>query len=126
MKSFDFKKSYEELKIDGEIYKIDLSDDKVKEYQRAFVDFQVKSQELQIASDKAITPELKEEFMDKSKALVGETIDLLLGGQSFNKLYESSGRSLINMIDLVLFLTEIIQSKTEELKSSTLEKYIKK
>lgn len=126
MKSFDFKKSYEELKIDGEIYKIDLSDDKVKEYQRAFVDFQVKSQELQIASDKAITPELKEEFMDKSKALVGETIDLLLGGQSFDKLYESSGRSLINMIDLVLFLTEIIKSKTEELKSSTLEKYIKK
>jgi hypothetical protein len=125
MKSFDFKKSYEEIKINGEIYKVDLSDDKVKEYQKTFNKFFEESQVLQTIDSTKLSNEEQAELFDSSKRLVAETIDVLLGQNVFSLLYEQSGNSLINMIDLVTFLVDIIKNKTSELRDDVMDKYIK-
>lgn len=115
------------MKINGEIYKLDLSDEKVIEYQKQFSHFYDTSQLLQLEAEKEdITPEERTAFMDKSKKLVTETMDLLLGHGSFEKLYRQSGKSLLNMIDLVTFLTDVIKEKTVTLQDENVSKYLKK
>lgn len=126
MRSFDFKKSYEEIKINDRVYKIDLSDEKVKEYYKEFISFESKSLKLQAESIKAITPEEQEKFVDESKSLVGHTLDVILGKGSFDHLYIDSGKSLLNMIDLIMFLTDVIKEKTESIREETLNKYLNK
>ena len=49
MRKFEFEKSYEEIEINGKPYKVDLSDDKLKEYQIKFQQFFNEAQELQKA-----------------------------------------------------------------------------
>jgi hypothetical protein len=124
MRSFEFKSSVEEFKIGDKVYQIDFSDQKVKSYQRSFVNFHVKSQELSDKIDKA-TPEIQEILFDQTLQLVKELLDQLLGSGSFDELYEKSGKSLINMMDLIAFLSEVVVEKADKAKNERLEKYVK-
>jgi hypothetical protein len=124
MRSFEFKSSVEEFKIGDKVYQIDFSDQKVKEYQRTFVNFYEKSQELQKEIDKS-TVENQEELFDQTLELVKGLIDQLLGSGSFDELYEKSGKSLINMMDLIAFLSEVVAEKAEKAKDERLNKYVK-
>jgi hypothetical protein len=121
LRSFEFKKSYEELKINDRVYRIDLSDDKVKEYRKVFVEFHDQSVLIQ-----NVDGEDQEQLFDKSKEMVTKVIDTLLGTGSFATLYEESGNSLLNMVDLVACLTDVVREKTEEFQTSNLDKYLKK
>jgi hypothetical protein len=121
LRSFEFKKSYEELKINDRVYRIDLSDDKVKEYRKVFVEFHDQSVLIQ-----NVDGEDQEQLFDKSKEMVTKVIDTLLGAGSFVTLYEESGNSLLNMVDLVACLTDVVREKTEEFQTSNLDKYLKK
>jgi hypothetical protein len=121
VKSFEFKKAYEEVKINGNVYKVELGDEKVKEYQKAFIEFSDESVALQ--ANKDIT---QEEAFDGAKELVKKFIDVLLGHDAFEVLYEQSGGSILNMIDLVSFLADVVKDKTQTIQSEQLNKYLKK
>lgn len=123
MKSFDFKKSYEDIKINDREYRIDLSDDKVKEYRKAFVEFYDQSIIINQENEKEKD---EDKMLERTKEIVGKAIDTILGEGSFSILYIESGKSLINMVDLVSFLTEIIKDKTEEFQAKHADKYLKK
>lgn len=127
MRSFEFKKSYEEIKINGEIYKVDFSDNKVLEYQKLFRSFYATSLELnEEGKDINKTQDQEKEYFDKSLKLVKDTLEGLLGENTFDKIYEQSGKSLINIVDLVTFLADTIQEKMTSLKDEKLEKYVGK
>lgn len=109
------------MKINDRVYRIDLSDDKVKEYRKVFVEFHDQSVLIQ-----NVDGEDQEQLFDKSKEMVTKVIDTLLGAGSFVTLYEESGNSLLNMVDLVACLTDVVREKTEEFQTSNLDKYLKK
>lgn len=125
MREFQFKKSYEEVKINGDVYQIDMSDVKVAEYQILFSTFHDEAAKLQAESEKDMTPDEQKAFINKSKELVGKALEALLGENTFDKLYEQSGKSIINVIDLILFLAEMIAEKTEKVKDENIKKYLK-
>lgn len=125
MRSFDFKKSYEELKINGEVYKIDFSDAKLKEYRKSFNEFYAESQKMQSVNTSELAKDDELKQFEHAADLTKKAIDKLLGDGSFNKLYEQSGRSLFNMMDLVEFLAELVGEKTNKVRKERAHKYIK-
>lgn len=126
MKKFEFKKTYEEVEIAGKVYRVDLQDESVKKYQKQFNSFYEQSQNLQAAATKEMTIDEQAAFLDQSKELASVTINALLGDNAFDEIYEASGKSLINVMDLINFLTEVIREKAGELQEQTVNKYLKK
>jgi hypothetical protein len=126
MREFSFKSTIEEFKINGEVYSIDFADDKVKEYQKTFRSFYDKAMEFQKAINKDVntTDEEQEEMLEKSKQMTKEIIDSLLGKNKFEIIYEQSGRSLMNVLELVSFLGDVVKEKTEKLTTSHVNKYL--
>jgi hypothetical protein len=126
IKKFEFKKTYEEVEIAGKVYKVDLQDESVKKYQKQFNSFTEQSMQLQEAAKENMTVDEQAAFLDQSKELAMVTINTLLGENAFDELYEASGKSLINVMDLINFLTEVIREKAGELQAQTVDKYLKK
>lgn len=125
MRSFDFKKTYEEIKINGEVYKIDFSDAKLKEYRKSFNEFYAESQKMQSVNASELVKDDEFKQFDQATGLTKKAIDNLLGDGSFDKLYEQSGRSLFNMMDLVEFLAELVGEKTNKVRNERAHKYTK-
>ncbi|UYG93185.1 hypothetical protein [Cytobacillus firmus] len=125
MRSFDFKKTYEEIKINGEVYKIDFSDAKLKEYRKSFNEFYAESQKMQSVNASELVKDDEFKQFDQATDLTKKAIDNLLGDGSFDKLYEQSGRSLFNMMDLVEFLAELVGEKTNKVRNERAHKYTK-
>jgi hypothetical protein len=127
MRTFEFKKSYEEVEINSKVYKLDMSDDKIQEYQRLFIEFYKRTQEIEkeFPGDE-FTVEQQQEFMNKSTELLKETVDALLGEGSFDVLYVESGKSLMNVTDLLVFITDVVKDRIETTKEDKASKYLKK
>lgn len=126
MKEFQFKKSFEEIKVNGRIYAIDLADEKLKEYQKVFVKFQEDAQLIEEESKTAKTPEEQDKFFEKSKQVLTEVVDTLIGEGSFIQLYNESGRSIMNMLELAGFLVNVIGEKTKNVRENAVNRYVKK
>jgi hypothetical protein len=128
MREFSFKSTVEEFKINGEVYSIDFADDKVKEYQKTFRAFYDKAMEMQkrIDAAKAGNGENEEKLLEETKAVVKGIIDVLLGANKFEIIYEQSGRSLMNVLELVSFLSDVVKEKTDKATNSHVDKYLNK
>jgi len=125
MRQFKFGKSYEELDIAGEIYKLDLDDEKIKQNQVEIEKFYNEANKISnIDTDGATTAEQHEVF-DKTKSLIKSLLDQLLGEGSFDKLYDQSGGSLMNLIDLIYELADIIKEQSDKRFEDKKNKYIK-
>lgn len=125
MRTFEFKKTYEEIKINDKTYKIEFNDDKINEYQKAFENFYFKSQEKQKIDINKLNKEEEKQFIEESVQLAKEALETLLGEGTYDILYEESGRSLINMVDLISFLADIVNEKTSQEKQKRVDKYLK-
>ncbi len=124
MRKFEFKKSYEEIEIAGDIYRLDMSDEKIKEYQKEFFSFYEKSKKIE-KQDLSKLDE-HEQFYKEVRAIVESLLNTLLGENSFSKLYEKSGKSLFNLIELVVYLADIVEEKSEHIRKKKREYYTKK
>lgn len=125
VREFNFKSTVEEFKIEGDIYKVDFSDKKLREYQEKFNEFLEESAELEKLRHDNMTSEEQENYFNSSYKLCEKMIDTVLGEGSFDKLYEKSGKSIFNMIDVIEFLSEAVGEKTVRLREENKSKYVK-
>lgn len=124
MKKFSFDKSYEEVKIADKVYKIDMSDDKVKDYQQALQGYHKEAEQLTSANLENATPEEQVELFNKQLGMMKVVTETILGEGTFDELYEMSGRSSRNYLKLMLFIAEVMEEKIDEVKSDALSKYL--
>ena len=121
VREFNFKKSYEEIKINGKVYMVDFSDEAIMNYQTSFNKFnKQKNEELsKLAENEA-------EFIEKAREITKDIIDTILGNGSFDVIYIESGKSLFNISELIEYLAEIIGEKVESVRKEKRKKYVKK
>jgi len=124
MKKFEFKKTYEEVEIAEKVFRIDLNDDKVFEYQESFNKYGKEMQEDSSSDIESFGKEEQKEFFDKQLQRIKEVIEIMLGKDSFEHIYEASGRSIINLAELVTYLSNLIGEKTVNIRDEKKKKYV--
>jgi len=125
MRKFTFDKSYEEIDLEGKIYKIDMSDEAIKKYQLAMHKYHVEAQKLEKVDVSKLDFEEQKKTFIQALELQKKFIETILGKGSFDELYEKSGKSSSNMVELVVFLGEIIGDKVKKLKEKQRNLYVK-
>ena len=120
MREFNFNKSYEEIKINGKEYTIEFADEAILKYQKKFNVYHKKHQELKNKGSES------EGYYEEAKELTKDIIDTILGEGKFEAIYIESGKSLYNMTDLVLFLSDILGDKIEAVREKNKQKYVRK
>lgn len=125
-KAFEFKKSYEEVDLAGNTYRIEFTDEKILEYNKSFDEFYKESKELGKLDIKNSTVEQQHELFYDMQKLVKNITDQLLGEGAYEALYEASGNSLMNMIDMVEYLSEVVEEKSRHIREDRKNKYLAK
>ncbi|HFJ9368561.1 MULTISPECIES: hypothetical protein [Bacillus cereus group] len=123
---FDFEKTYKEIDVAGKVYKVAFDDDAMLKYQIASKEYEAKVQEVQnLVPDieKASIEELKL-LNEKQKELFKETIELFLGDDTFEELYEKAGRSVIQLTGLLDYLTGLVEEELKSQSASVQDKYL--
>lgn len=123
-KAFQFKKTYEEVELADNVYRIEFTDDKVLQYNKSFDKFHKESKKLNQIDVTKITVDEQQELFGKMQDLVKKVTEELLGKGSYDTLYEASGNSLMNMIDMVVYLSEVVGEKTEAIREDRKNKYL--
>jgi hypothetical protein len=113
----DVQKSYEEVDIAGDIFILDLNDEKIKEYTAAFDDFQKESEKLSKKDLESMSKDERDKFSKQNHELLKKVTDLMLGDGSFVKIYHKTGKSLMVMTDILVQLMEVVTNKIEKFKS---------
>jgi hypothetical protein len=126
MKKFEFSKAYEEIEINGESYRIDFSDDKLKQYQDMFYKFYQEAQEIEQADIEKMTSEEQTTLLEKQRQNMKMVTETMLGEGTFDELFGLAGRSTWNYMRLIEFLAEIIEEKFSKTKEERRQKYVKK
>lgn len=126
MRKFEFSKSYEEIEVHGKTYKLDFSDDKRKEYIQEIQKFHKRFQKLEKVNTDEMTEEESLQHFEDIKAIVKEIVEVLLGEGSFDQLYEDSGRSIMNIFDLIIYLKSIVEEKNTRNLEKKQKQYVKK
>jgi len=126
MKKFEFGKAYEEIEINGKQYRVDFSDDKLKQYQDMFYKFYQEAQEIEQADIEKMTPEEQTALLDKQRQNMKTVTETMLGEGTFDELFELAGRSTWNYMKLIEFLAETIEQRFNEIKEERRKKYVKK
>ncbi|MDF9296108.1 hypothetical protein [Geobacillus stearothermophilus] len=126
MRKFEFGKAYEEIEINGKGYRVDFSDDKLKQYQDMFYKFYQEAQEIEQADIEKMTQEEQTALLDKQRQNMKTVTETLLGEGTFDELFELAGRSTWNYMKLIEFLAEIIEERFSEIKEERRKKYVKR
>jgi hypothetical protein len=126
MRKFEFGKAYEEIEINGKQYRVDFSDDKLKQYQDMFYKFYQEAQEIEQADIEKMTQEEQTALLDKQRQNMKTVTETMLGEGTFDELFELAGRSTWNYMKLIEFLAETIEERFNEIKEERRKKYVKK
>ncbi|SES02628.1 hypothetical protein [Salipaludibacillus aurantiacus] len=127
MREFQFKKTYEEFKIAGKVYKVDFSDPAVKRYQIELYEYMKRSKELQKVDTDKLDKKGQEKAFNDALDAMRTFVDAIMGGGSFDELYKASGEYSENMVEFVEFLAEIVGERAQRLKQKAKKhKYKKK
>lgn len=126
IKKFNFKKSYEEVEIAGEVYQIEFNDDKQKEYLRTIDRFHLESKRLHKIETKDMNTEEKEALYVEIQELTKETLEMFIGEGTYETVYEQAGRSTDNMIDVVMFVADVLDERMKRKRQDMKKKYVTK
>lgn len=126
IKKFEFKKSYEEVELAGEVYKIELNDERLLVYMKAFDKFYTESNELHEIETEKLDIKAQEEVLNEMAEMIEEILDLLIGEGAYDELYKKSGQSVINMVDVVLFVGDVVGERMEQSREEKKQQYVKK
>lgn len=126
IKKFEFKKSYEEVELAGKVYKIELNDERLLVYMKAFDKFYTKSNELHEIETEKLDIKAQEEVLNEMAEMIEEILDLLIGEGAYDELYKKSGQSVINMVDVVLFVGDVVGERMEQSREEKKQQYVKK
>lgn len=123
---FNFEKTYKEIDVAGKLYKVAFDDDSMLRYQVSFKEYESKVAEAQkIAPDvmEATVEQLKE-MAEKQKDLMKTAIEIFLGEETFEELYEKAGRSSINLIGLIDYMMTLVKEELESRTGEVNSKYL--
>ena len=126
VKKFEFKKSHEDLEIAGKEYRLEFNDAKLIEYNKSFDEFYQESKRLNQIDETKLTTNEQLDLFEDMKKMVKDILEILLGEGSFEELYEASDRSLINMMDVIMYLSEVVEEKMQNIRDKKKEKYLPK
>lgn len=126
---FNFEKTYKEIDVSGDIYRVEFNDEALTRYQKAVKRFNQGIKEAQSALEKVnIETDSDDEIQkvsDKQKDVVKDVVEVFLGEGTFDGLYEKAGKSVMNLMSLVNYLIDIysseMKSKTEDARKKYLE-----
>jgi uncharacterized membrane protein len=121
-RSFEFKKSYEEVKIAGEQFKISMKDEDRKRYAEQLEKFHVVVKEIESVDPKEIDFKQSQVYEEKMKEMALETLDVVFGEGTGDKLYGLAEEQTEELIPLVFLVAEILNERREE----KLQKYVNK
>lgn len=125
VREFKFDTSYEEVKINDRMYQIDVSDEKLVEYQELFSQYHKESQNIAARNTDNATKEETQKFLEDSKAVLGKILETMLGEGTFEQIYNESGKSIVNVSKLIIFLADIMNEKTNNMRNEERNKYLK-
>jgi len=125
LKKFSLDKAIEKVEIDGEVFEIDLSDNKRKEYQLEGYKLQKKAQEFEKLSDD-LTEEQQQKALDDIKEVTKNVTDKVLGEGAFDKLYPKTNYSIVVIADVLFQVIDYVREKEKERFEQKKAKYIKK
>lgn len=117
MKKFGFKKSFEEIEIEGTIYKVSLTDEDRKKYQNQIKKFYEIVMQVEKVNTENISLDEAEKIEDQVKEITVETLNVTLGEGAGEDLYEKSGRQTEELFTIVWGIAEIIKERRQELVS---------
>jgi hypothetical protein len=125
VREFKFDTSYEEVKINDRMYQIDISDDKLVDYQELFSQYQKESQSIAERNTDNATKEETQKFLEDSKTVLKKILETMLGEGTFEQIYNESGKSIVNVSKLIIFLADIMNEKTGKMRDEERNKYLK-
>lgn len=126
IKRFEFKKSYEEVELAGKTYKIEFNDEKLLEYNKAFDNFYQEIQDINKIDTSDMDAEEQEEIFKDMQKIIKSITDVILDVGSYDTLYEQSGQSIMNMISMIEFLSDVVGERMEQTREEKKQKYVKK
>lgn len=98
-------KAIEEFDILGQVYQMDMSDEAINRYRKAWKEFDEKTTELQLREQKG------EDVEEEYKQLFVGLYNLFLGLAAYQKIYNDVGRSTIIMADILKQIIDVIDTK---------------
>lgn len=126
--NFQFEQPYDEIDINGEIYKLYYDDDSLKKYQKLATDYRKDATEYAKKQDEI--EKMSNEEIDKLEKegveFMRRFTDGFFGDGAFEPIYEASGRSMINFIPLVEYTLEWLNAKMPDAEQKKKEYYLKK
>lgn len=123
-RKFDFNKSYEEIEIAGKTYQIEFNDEKILQYNKSFDKFYQESKKLNEIDATKLEQKEQEDLFIKMQGLTKSMVEEILGENTYDELYKLSGNSLMNMLEMVEYLSEVVGEKIERIKGDKKKKYL--
>jgi hypothetical protein len=111
------QKSYEELDIAGVTYILDMNDEKMKGYVKAFHKYEKEAKKLAAKDFTDMTEAEQAEATDMNREIMEEILDLLLGEGSFAKIYRDTGKSLMVVAHIILQIMDVVGTRAETFKN---------
>lgn len=124
IRKFDFSKSFEEVEINGSIYKVGFNDSDVLRYTTEFDRFYVKSKEINNKDSVNMTVDEQKEMFAEMQELTKTVVEEILGKGTYKKLYEQSGESLMNILEMVEYLSDVVGDRVKQIKMDKKKKYV--
>ncbi|MBJ8031422.1 hypothetical protein [Bacillus cereus group sp. N21] len=123
---FTFEKTYKEIDVAGTLYKVNFDDESMLKYQEGFVSYEKKAKELQneAIDFREASPDVLRAMNLQQRELMSEAIELFLGEDTFEELYEKAGRSLMNLVSLIDYLTKIVEEELRAKSGNNLDAYL--
>lgn len=123
---FEFKKTYKEIDINGDIYRVNFDDEAMGRYMDVATDARDEFKALESFDVENASKEELHAHRDKQKDAVKRVIEAFLGEESFDGLYELAGRSVLNLMSLVSHLIDMYEQEQGAAFEDKKAKYIKK
>ncbi|PEO80623.1 hypothetical protein CN571_26750 [Bacillus pseudomycoides] len=123
---FNFEKTYREIDVAGKLYKVSFDDESMLKYQEGFGAYEAKAKELQdnaLDIREASTKQIRDMHY-KQREIMKEAVELFLGADTFEDLYVKAGRSLMNLVALIDYLTKLVETEMRSKVGDSLNEYL--
>lgn len=126
--SFSFEKPYDEIEIDGNIYKLYFDDESIKRYRDQASKYQ--EEVSKYLEDKADIENMSKEEQDEVEKqgieFSKDFIETFCGEGSFDSLYSASGNSMLNFMPLIEYIFDWLNAKMPAVDDKKKTYYTKK
>lgn len=127
MGKFQFEKATYELEInDGKAYTIDFSDDAMMRYTDMAEDIQKAYGGISEEDFLKMNKEERHELLSQQRESMKKVINEFLGDSAFDEVYELAGRSLGNLVPLIMHIMDEFEKRNSGRVEAKKAQYLKK